>query len=299
MLWIRCSAWKNQSRILLFCLALYLVYVVLMSLAESQFSINSEWFLPIGYLSVFLTTVLVVKVVDRKNLAWVGLGIHRHMPRELLIGVALGIGMTVVAWVPAALLGSVEFGTTDIVATFLPSVLLTFLMATGEEILFRGYIYQRVVEMLGPIAATLLFSGLFAFGHMGNPGASVVSGINVFLAGILFSVCWFITGSLWTSIALHGTWNVVLGLFFGAPVSGVTFPAALLHTTVGEPIIITGGIYGPEGGIITTSVLIMAGIALYKIPAVRFSPYTFSKIFWNHYTRTTFLKQRHRTENSR
>lgn len=299
MFWNRRSAWKNQSRVLLFCLTLYVIFVVLMSLGENPLSVSSEWFLPIGYLSVLLTTVLVVKVVDRKSLAWVGLGIHRHMPRELLSGIALGIGMTVVVWVPTALLGSVEFGTTNIVATFLPSVLLTFLTATGEEILFRGYIYQRVVEMLGPIAATVLFSGLFAFGHMGNPGASIISGINVFLAGILFSVCWFITGSLWTSIALHGTWNVVLGLFFGAPVSGITFPAAFLHTTAIEPIIITGGIYGPEGGIITTVVLIMAGIALYKIPAVRFSPYTFSKIFWNHYTRTTLLKQRHRTENSR
>jgi uncharacterized protein (DUF983 family) len=55
----------------------------------------------------------------------------------------------------------------------------------------------------------------------------------------------------------HAAWNVVQGVVFGLPVSGVDYfaRAALLNARVKAPHWLSGGAFGPEASVITLATL--------------------------------------------
>ncbi len=55
-----------------------------------------------------------------------------------------------------------------------------------------------------------------------------------------------------------------MGFFLGLPVSGLTVPASVLTARVRGPIWLTGGEYGPEGGLLA----IGTNFACDRIPIV-------------------------------
>lgn len=68
-------------------------------------------------------------------------------------------------------------------------------------------------------------------------------------------------GSLWGISALHSVWNWVQGNFFGFEVSGTNASGGtLLNLLATGKDWLTGGAFGPEGGLAVTIVLV-AGIA--------------------------------------
>jgi hypothetical protein len=128
-----------------------------------------------------------------------------------------------------------------------------------EEILFRGYGFQRLVEAVGQVGAVVLMSAFFGFVHIENPSVSVLSTVNTILAGILFSVAYLRTRALWLPITLHWAWNFFQGQVFSLPVSGLHMPHPLFDVRITGPSWLTGGAYGPEGGLVVTAVA-LAGI---------------------------------------
>ena len=83
------------------------------------------------------------------------------------------------------------------VRTLLVDLAAFAVAAAFEEAAFRGYPFQVLVQAIGPIAATLLASGAFAAAHIGNPNASALGLLNIFLAGVLLSAAYLRTRSLW------------------------------------------------------------------------------------------------------
>jgi hypothetical protein len=57
------------------------------------------------------------------------------------------------------------------------------------------------------------------------------------------------THQLWLPIGLHLGWNFFEGPVFGFPISGHNH-FSLLEYRISAPMIITGGAYGPEAGLI-------------------------------------------------
>jgi hypothetical protein len=56
----------------------------------------------------------------------------------------------------------------------------------------------------------------------------------------------------------------MIGAFFGLPVSGLRIPAyALLETRAAAPDWVAGGVYGPEGGVAATLILILATLVIH------------------------------------
>jgi membrane protease YdiL (CAAX protease family) len=69
------------------------------------------------------------------------------------------------------------------------------------------------------------------------------------VAGVFLAVGYLQTKQLWLGIGLHMGWNYFEGNVFGFQVSGLdTF--RLIHQTVAGPDWITGGMFGPEAGLI-------------------------------------------------
>src|SRR6185369_10507242 len=89
----------------------------------------------------------------------------------------------------------------------------------------------------------------FGLAHLLNPGVTPLAVVNIALAGVFLSLAFFTPGGLWTSSGAHLGWNLGLaGL--AAPVSGLPLPLPWLDYLPGGPRWLTGGSFGPEGGVL-------------------------------------------------
>lgn len=224
-------------------------------------------------------TLLIVRYYDRRSATWVGLGLHRWLLRELATGALLGVGMALLAWIPCALLGDITLNHAIAWDQLLIGTGYMVLSAAGEELLFRGYFYQRLNELFGITLSTILLSLLFGLAHLQNPEVTAMGLVNVSLASLFFSLCYLRTGSLWLPMAAHAAWNVTVARIVGMPVSGIDFGETLLQTNSSAAPILTGGTFGPEGGVVAT-IALAAGAALLFSPLVKRSPFVYAARFW-------------------
>jgi len=212
--------------------------------------------------STLAATWLMLRFFDRRPLLSVGLSPGRKAMRHL--GYGFGIGFVMVEAVIV-----VEVATNMVViehavagnvleAGSLAGVFgLLLVAAASEEVLFRGYPFQRLVEGAGGAGAITITSVLFGVLHSGNPDATALSVMNTVLAGILFSVAYLKTRALWLPIGAHFAWNWTLAVS-GFPVSGleiVEMPWRAVSAS--EKAWLHGGSYGPEGGLVGTVALAM------------------------------------------
>jgi uncharacterized protein len=97
-------------------------------------------------------------------------------------------------------------------------------VAITEELLFRGFVFQRLISGLGVWPAQLIIAAFFLLTHCSNPGmigsTKLVASINIFLASILFGVAFLRTRSLALPLGLHWMANWVQGSVLGFGVSG-------------------------------------------------------------------------------
>lgn len=126
------------------------------------------------------------------------------------------------------------------------------LQGFGEEVLCRAFLLGYARETLGETWAVVLSSGLFAALHLANDNISILALINVFLFGVLASLLCLRSNSLWLCAGLHSAWNFAQGCIFGFPVSGITGFPSILHAA-GTDVLFSGGAFGPEGGIVATT----------------------------------------------
>jgi hypothetical protein len=127
--------------------------------------------------------------------------------------------------------------------------LLLFGGALLEEVMFRGYPFQRLVEAVGPFWAVTMASALFAAAHLGNPNAGGVLSwafFNTIAIGVLLAVAYLRTRTLWFPFGIHFGWNFALGFVFGLPVSGLSDFSVLVHGSIRGHQWLTGGAYGLE-----------------------------------------------------
>jgi membrane protease YdiL (CAAX protease family) len=130
-----------------------------------------------------------------------------------------------------------------------------------EELAFRGYPFQKLVQSFGAFWAVLVLSALFGAGHLGNPSAGGWLSwgfFNTLAVGVMLALARLRSGSLWFSIGLHFSWNFVEGTVFGLPVSGLRDFVTVVHGTAAGPRWLTGGAYGPEASAICMVVMVAA-----------------------------------------
>lgn len=185
--------------------------------------------------------------------------------REFALGAALGWGGMVACVLPIALIGGlvVTFYSTwqQFGLIFLDLAILA-VAALGEEVAFRGYPFQRLIEATGPVAATLILSVIFGLIHLSNPGATAASTLVTIFAGWLLSIAYLRTRALWVGWGFHFAWNASMGILFGLPISGITDFSPVISSNAVGPAWITGSDYGPEGSGIAAIVLLVLMIVL-------------------------------------
>jgi uncharacterized protein len=76
-----------------------------------------------------------------------------------------------------------------------------------EEILFRGFLFVGLIRSGLGITGTIVVTGLvFALLHASQYGAAIIA--QIFVLGIIFGIVRWKTDSLWSTIFLHGLWNL-------------------------------------------------------------------------------------------
>jgi membrane protease YdiL (CAAX protease family) len=254
--------------------ALYFVFAQQISLRAANGLSSGDWFLLMQ--SLILLFLLLVGYAamgyagqnQREPLREMGLVRREGWKREFALGSALGWGGVVACVLPMAIFGSfvVRFWTNEHQFFLLFVNLMTLLVgALAEEVAFRGYAFQRLIDAVGATLATLGMSVLFAMMHLLNTNASAASTLVTILAGWLFSIAYLRTRALWLPWGLHFAWNASMGLLFGLPVSGLTIFSPVITTNAVGPVWLTGGGYGPEGSAIAVIILPVLMIVLVRV----------------------------------
>jgi membrane protease YdiL (CAAX protease family) len=148
-------------------------------------------------------------------------------------------------------------------AALVSAVLLV--AALSEELLFRGYPLARLSKAIGRIGASVALAVVFALIHLANPEVSLSGLANIGLASLVMSAAFFTRGGLWAAWGVHFGWNAGLALFADAPVSGYRFDLPVLEYAAGSRDWLTGGTFGPEGGLAATAALALGLGALIVI----------------------------------
>ena len=217
----------------------------------------------------FLALWLATKFIDRKPLMSIGLSV-KDKTNEMLIGLGFALafigGLFLILWLIGAIniTGYVGFKP----GVFIVSMML-FMAAFDEELIFRGYILNNMMDSTSNRWIALAGSSLlFALLHSGNPSvwSTWVPMTELFAAGFILGISYTFTKNLWFPTFFHFGWNFFQGLF-GFEISGINVDSwkMISHENTGNvPDIVSGGAFGIEGSVITLSCTIICTYLIFK-----------------------------------
>jgi membrane protease YdiL (CAAX protease family) len=224
---------------------------------------------------------ITLRIYERGQLADIGMGWTAASRRNLALGILGGVGAGVIV-----LVGPILFRVADLEpvpnqhmqwpSLIFVSVVLLF-GAVGEEMLFRGYAFQVLVKAIGPFATILPTSVLFGLAHAPNLNFTALALINTILWGVVLGYAVIRSGDLWLPIGLHFGWNWVLPLL-GVNLSGFTMSVTgySMHWKIGG--LWSGGEYGPEGGLLTSAIVVALFFYLHKAPIKHQEAFLFQEV---------------------
>lgn len=191
--------------------------------------------------------------------------------RSWPVGVATGIAMGFSIWALTSgvlwVTGAVTWRLNANAMTALHTGVVACLgVAVTEELIFRGFVFQRLLDGVGAGAAQIAMAGYFLLTHWGNPGMTgsiqPLAASNILLASLMLGIAYLRTRSLALPIALHFMLNFTQGSLLGFGVSGTATHGALVPHLGGAPAWWTGGAFGLEASLPGTIAILAATIAL-------------------------------------
>lgn len=230
-----------------------------------------------GWLSIILANLiylagglglswLMARFIDRRSYTDFGFHLDRKWWLDFGFGLMLGVfmitgvflSMRIVGWLTITKTATTNLELPFSLAFFLKVVTFT-IVAINEELTFRGYQLKNLAEGFANktinsqsaiILAFLFSSAVFGLAHVASPNSTIVSTLNIILAGLVIGLPYLLTGELGLSIGLHLTWNLFQGTVYGFTVSGNSPTTHLFSIQLNGPSLWTGGTFGPEGGLI-------------------------------------------------
>ncbi len=220
-----------------------------------------------GALAVLVAAWIMARFIDRRPFITLGF-VPNHMVRDSLLGVSIGavwLGLSVLAvW----MMGWVSLRPSFTISwSILVWVMIALIFNTlTQEVLVRSYIYQTIQSQTNFIWAIVVSAVLFMALHAGVYEGAWLPAVNVFTAGVLFGVAYHLTGNLWLPIAIHFTWNFLLGPVLGLTVSGQNqLNSGWQVFAVQGPALLTGGSFGLEGGLVVTLTTVIGAVVMFLL----------------------------------
>jgi membrane protease YdiL (CAAX protease family) len=190
--------------------------------------------------------------------------------REWGTGFALGWGMCLAAVVPVLLMGDfhARLNRGGGVAPGIATAVCTLLVLTlAEEVLFRGYPFQRLTEAIGPGWATTGMSVLFGVVLVSlNPPVNLaLAFVDGALFGLVLAVAYRRTHALWLGWGLHFGYRVVMAVVLGLPVAGRNDFGSLMDGNASGSLWLGGGFYGLDSTVWVAVVMLLGLAGLYRL----------------------------------
>jgi len=177
--------------------------------------------------------------------------------RGLSIGILYGFLMISGAVIIIAFFTGIQIHYQGLSFEVLYYLIIFFIVAVSEEVISRGFILHTLYHSINIYLAVLISSFIFALMHIFNESINLTGMIDIFLAGILFSLLYLNDMNLSIPIGLHFSWNFFQGPVFGYQVSGLTTPALFrINNISGHDFLIND--FGLEGSVVTLTVELFA-----------------------------------------
>jgi len=228
----------------------------------------------LGMTSVLVATAIMAKLIDRKPWGYFGIPLRNAFRSTFWVGAVIGLGALSLQLELMHLGGWFDFGTlqlhgNDIVTYGAVWAVVFFCTGVTEEGLLRGYVQRVTTDGLCRLpggwsfwASAVLFSLMFASGHLSNPGENKFGIVMVFIDGMAMCFSLWRTGDLWFAIGNHAAWDWGETFLFGTANSGMHGQHALMNPLFHGPVLLAGGTDGPEG-----SMLVLLSEALFIVLA--------------------------------
>lgn len=250
--------------VIVYMVALFII-LGLFFFSSGQFARQELSELVVGILSLsvaLLMTYMYLKF-EKRSLKDIGVRFHNNWYKMLIRGCILGISsiMIIFAAILVSGLAAIRGLTINDVSAIIMKLaegLMLYLTAVAfaEELLTRGYIYHFLKTRFTIAGSILITSLIFSLMHIFNPNVTPLALFNIFLAGILLNLLVLKDGDIWSAVGFHFGWNYTMGIIFASPVSGGRVEGIIKLSFRGHELL-TGGVFGVEGGIICTVVLAM------------------------------------------
>ncbi len=143
--------------------------------------------------------------------------------KGIVAGLLLGFGANGFCILMSVLLGDIHLTFYE----FNPVLFFVFLFfvaiqSGAEELVTRIFLYQKLRRRYkSPLVAIIGNSLLFTVLHLFNDGITVISVLEIFASGIIFSLFIYYYDSAWAAIMMHTAWNFTQNIAFGLPNSGM------------------------------------------------------------------------------
>ena len=251
---------RNGWWILLFFAFMASMLIPLLILRKGVVSFGAQ-------LAIVAVASFICQLLRRRSIFVLIGRLDRKWPVQFLVGCAAGAALMLI---PAGFLGAFGFVTwtssgasLGALAVSLPAIVA--IVAT-EELLFRGFLFQRLIDGLGATLAQILIAAYFLLTHFGALSSAgdvrPLASINIFVASLLFGLAYLRTRSLAMPLGLHFAANFTQGTILGFGVSGSAETSLLEPLRGSSPDWITGGSFGLEASL-PGLIVILAATALY------------------------------------
>ena len=142
------------------------------------------------------------------------------------------------------------------IGVFIFNLLMWFPQGASEELMFRGFMIKSFSKRFKPAVGIIVSSLMFSAFHSLNKGYTPLASVNLALIALLFALIYVLTGDIWMTSAMHTAWNLTQGNIYGLQVSGNEAANSVITAIYDKNAasLITGGAFGPEGGLATTAV---------------------------------------------
>ena len=236
--------------------------------------------LPLDQFAITLSVLVATWVTGRMGdggtgAVWTRVGLGRAAWRIRPVALCAVIGALVVALPTLAMVtgGAIRFepatATDSAFTTAWAAFALMLPAAVSEEALVRGYVFTACRDGMGTSGAVIVTSVAFGLAHLANPDPTALSLVAVACAGGFLAIVRVVTGSLVAAIAAHLAFNLTQSVALHAPVSGVALQTPGYRAAAVGPDWLTGGPWGPEGGVGVIVALALASFLLITVARKR------------------------------
>ncbi len=222
-----------------------------------------------GFLPIYFWVWLWLAIFERRRFRTIGLKSRfplKEYGRGLFVGLLMfstSIGLLAIFGFVTVETASLEQNGWMILQGAGLLLVAWMIQGAAEEVLIRGFLMPILSVRYGTLLGILLSSLLFALLHLLNPNVSLIAILNLFLFGVFAALYALYEEGLWGVFSIHAIWNWAQGNLYGFEVSGMEIRSAIIFDLkeIG-PDWFTGGLFGPEGGIAVTVVLLLSSLVV-------------------------------------